>query len=67
MKVLVDSLSDGVYVCRSEFESPDVDGEILVHYDKSMGPDPQAIVGQFITVRIVSADDYDLAATYVGR
>lgn len=67
VKVLVDSLSDGVYVCRSEFESPDVDGEILVHYDKAMGPDPQAIVGQFITVRIVSADDYDLAATYVGR
>ena len=32
-KVIVDQFVDGVFVCRSEFESPQVDGEILVNPD----------------------------------
>ena len=32
-KVIVDDFVDGVFVCRSEFESPEVDGEILVKPD----------------------------------
>ncbi|MBR1872213.1 MAG: 30S ribosomal protein S12 methylthiotransferase RimO [Bacteroidales bacterium] len=65
-RVLVDSLSSGVYVCRSQWESPEVDGEILLHYDKAMGPDPQALVGQFVNVRITGADEYDLIAEYIN-
>ena len=62
--VIVDDFSDGVYVCRSEFESPEVDGEILVRHDSSvMGDiDPYSLVGEFITVRITGADEYDLIA-----
>lgn len=62
IKVIVDDFSDGVFVCRSEFESPEVDGEILVRYDSSlMGDiDPYSLVGEFITVRITGADEYDL-------
>ena len=62
--VIVDDFVDGVFVCRSEFESPEVDGEILVRYDASvMGDiDPYSLVGEFISVRVVGADEYDLIA-----
>ncbi len=62
--VIVDDFVDGVFVCRSEFESPEVDGEILVRYDASvMGDiDPYSLIGEFISVRVVGADEYDLIA-----
>ncbi len=64
VRVIVDSYSDGIYVCRSEFESPEVDGEILVRHDSAvMGDiDPYSLVGEFIKVRITGADEYDLIA-----
>ena len=63
-KVLVDDYLDGVFVCRSEFESPEVDGEILVRYDSETfgGVEPYSMVGEFIDVRITAADEYDLTA-----
>lgn len=66
-RVLVDSLMDGILVCRSEFESPDVDGEILVAYDpvSFRGRDPESLVGTFLRVRITGADDYDLSAELI--
>jgi tRNA A37 methylthiotransferase MiaB len=44
-----------------------VDGEILVKYDSSiMGDvDPYSLVGEFITVRVTGADEYDLIAEIV--
>lgn len=66
VKVLVDSVSDGILVCRSEFESPEVDGEILVKYDDRMGADMDSMPGRFINVRITAADEYDLTAAYEG-
>ena len=64
VRVIIDDFVDGVFVCRSEFESPEVDGEILVKYDAAkMGPvDPYSLVGEFITVLIIGADEYDLIA-----
>ena len=62
-KVLVDSLQDGVLVCRSEFESPEVDGEILVKAPS--GTDAASLVGQFLKVRITAADEYDLIAEII--
>ncbi len=62
-KVIVDDFNDGVYVCRSEFESPEVDGEILVRYDVGkMKCQPEELVGTFINVRITEAGEYDLVA-----
>ena len=62
VKVIVDGFSDGVYVCRSEFESPEVDGEILIKYDSQAvgGAEPYSLVGEFLEVRITGADEYDL-------
>ena len=69
VKVLVDSYfaDQEVFVCRSEFESPDVDGEILVKYSPDLfgGVAPESLVGKFIEVLITAADDYDLTADYV--
>jgi ribosomal protein S12 methylthiotransferase len=64
LKVIVDDFNDGVFVCRSEFESPEVDGEILVKYDSSAvaDVDPYSLIGEFITVRVIGADEYDLIA-----
>ena len=65
IKVIVDDFNDGVFVCRSEFESPEVDGEILVKYDSSVEVDPYSLIGEFITVKVVGADEYDLIAEIV--
>ena len=67
-RVIVDSYSDGILVCRSRFESPEVDGEILVKYvpDPVDGVDPHSLVGDFLRVRISGADEYDLSADLLG-
>ena len=64
IKVIVDDFTDGVFVCRSEFESPEVDGEILVKHDSSVigDVDPYSLIGEFINVRVTGADEYDLIA-----
>ena len=54
--VLVDEVRDGVCICRSRYESPDVDGEIIVGTKDAPAP------GTFVRVRITGADDYDLTA-----
>lgn len=59
IEVLVDSYNDDILVCRSEFESPDVDGEILVRYPYG---NIVEMLGTFIKVRITNADEYDLIA-----
>ena len=59
VRVLADDWVDGTLVCRSEFESPEVDGEILVRSGD------RSLVGQFFDVRILGADEYDLIAEMV--
>ena len=62
-RVLVDSFTDGVLVARSQFESPEVDGEILIGDAASLaGLDTAGIIGNFVNVRIKSASEYDLLA-----
>jgi ribosomal protein S12 methylthiotransferase len=61
--VIVDSFSDGVYVGRSKNESPEVDGEILIGasgIDKLF--QEKNPVGNFVSVNILNADEYDLVA-----
>ena len=64
VKVIVDGYSDGMLVCRSEFESPEVDGEIFVKYGCS--GNPADLCGRFIKVRITDADEYDLHGEIVS-
>lgn len=58
-RVLVDAIGDGYLVCRSQHESPEVDGEIIV-------PAAEGVkVGDFLNVRITEADYYDLRAELI--
>jgi ribosomal protein S12 methylthiotransferase len=63
----VDDFVEGTLVCRSEFESPEVDGEILVKYTPEAfdGVEPYSLVGEFLQVRITGADEYDLTAQVI--
>ena len=60
VRVMVDDFVDGNAVCRSEFESPEVDGEILLP-----DPDPTLRVGDMIQVRIIAAEEYDLVGEQI--
>ena len=53
-KVLIDRLEGEYFVGRSEFDSPEVDNEILVRSDQPLR------TGQFYQVRIDRADYFDL-------
>ena len=57
-RVLVDDIVGDNLVCRSQYESPEVDGEILV----PLAGLPAALIGRYIDVRITDADEYDLKA-----
>ena len=66
VRVMVDGFIPGpdpesrIAVCRSEFESPEVDGEILV---RGMAPDVK--VGDMVRVRITAAEEYDLTGRQI--
>ncbi len=61
--VLADSVVGGRLVCRSQYESPDVDGEIIVSLPE--GEDATTYVGHIFNVRILEAEDYDLLGEIV--
>jgi ribosomal protein S12 methylthiotransferase len=56
-KVVIDRKEGGYFVGRTEFDSPDVDNEVLIdaekHYLKT---------AEFVTVKITEASDFDLYA-----
>ncbi len=56
MKVIIDRKEGDYYVGRTEFDSPEVDPEVLIKIDES----PALRTGEFYRCRIVSADDFDL-------
>lgn len=55
MRVIVDSRQGDYYVARSEYDSPEVDQEILIPCELR-----QLRRGKFYDVRITGAEDYDL-------
>lgn len=67
-KILIDKFTDGVFVCRSEFESPEVDGEVLMPYESEAfgNVDPYSLIGEFVEAEIISANEYDLAAKFIS-
>lgn len=57
MRVIIDREDDLYYVGRSQYDSPEVDPEVLVEKTKTLVP------GQFAEVRITDAMPFDLIAT----
>ena len=54
LKVIIDREEDDFYVGRTEFDSPDVDGEVLIVKNKNLE------MGYFYQVKITDSDMYDL-------
>ncbi|MBS1586614.1 MAG: 30S ribosomal protein S12 methylthiotransferase RimO [Bacteroidetes bacterium] len=53
-KVLIDKKEAGRYLARTEFDSVEVDNEVIIAGDKDLP------IGDFVNVRITKAYDYDL-------
>ncbi|MBL7982695.1 MAG: 30S ribosomal protein S12 methylthiotransferase RimO [Flavobacteriales bacterium] len=56
-KVLVDKAEGGHYIARTEFDSPEVDNEVLIPTK-----DAHLRIGDFAQVRITAANEHDLRA-----
>lgn len=57
-KVLIDKKEGDYFVGRTEFDSPDVDNEVLI----KAGNDIYLSNGSFVNVKVTSASDFDLYA-----
>jgi len=60
LKVLIDKKEGGYFVGRTEADSPEVDNEVLLDAKENY-----ARVGDFATVKITSAEDFDLYGNIV--
>ncbi|MBF4985529.1 30S ribosomal protein S12 methylthiotransferase RimO [Nonlabens mediterrranea] len=59
-KVIIDRKRGNYFVGRTEFDSPDVDNEVLIDAEKHY-----LSVGSFVNVTITEAEDFDLYGTPV--
>lgn len=58
-KTLIDKKEAGRYLGRTEFDSVEVDNEVVIHSAKKLP------IGEFVNVRITKAYDYDLEGEVV--
>ncbi|MBE7170723.1 MAG: 30S ribosomal protein S12 methylthiotransferase RimO [Williamsia sp.] len=59
-KVIIDKREAGHYIGRTEFDSVEVDNEVIISTNEQLQP------GDFRSVRITNAYDYDLQGELVG-
>lgn len=56
-KVIIDRLEGGYYIGRTEFDSPDVDMEVLISSEEN-----SLSIGEFYQVELLKAEDFDFYA-----
>ncbi|WP_298952414.1 30S ribosomal protein S12 methylthiotransferase RimO [uncultured Nonlabens sp.] len=61
-KVMIDRKRGNHFVGRTEFDSPDVDNEVLIDAEKHY-----LSVGSFVNVKITEAEDFDLFAVPIDE
>ncbi|HUM96908.1 MAG TPA: 30S ribosomal protein S12 methylthiotransferase RimO [Chitinophagaceae bacterium] len=59
-KTIIDKKEAGRYLGRTEFDSVEVDNEVVIHSTKKLP------IGEFVNVKITKAFDYDLEGEVVG-
>jgi len=59
-KTLIDKKEAGRYLGRTEFDSVEVDNEVVIHSSKKL------TIGDFVNVKITKAFDYDLEGEVIG-
>ncbi|MGN0037159.1 MAG: 30S ribosomal protein S12 methylthiotransferase RimO [Bacteroidaceae bacterium] len=60
LRVIVDRLEGDYYVARTEYDSPEVDPEVLIRKETAT-----LEVGRFYRVSVIAADDFDLYAEVI--
>jgi ribosomal protein S12 methylthiotransferase len=55
MKVMIDRKEGGYFIGRTEFDSPEVDNEVLISAENTYLP-----VGEFAPIKIINATEFDL-------
>jgi ribosomal protein S12 methylthiotransferase len=60
-KVVIDRKEGNYFIGRTEFDSPDVDNEVLIDATKTY-----LKTGEFATVKVIEAEDFDLYAEAVS-
>ena len=61
-RVIVDSRQGDYYVCRTQYDSPEVDEELLIPVAGH-----RLFRGRFYDARITAAEEYDLYGEWVGN
>ena len=61
-KVIIDRKEGNYFVGRTQFDSPDVDNEVLINAEQAY-----VRTGDFTTVKITAADDFDLYADVISQ
>ena len=59
LKVVIDSETPEYYIGRTEFDSPDVDGEVLINKEEPL------TIGYFYNAKVTSAMPFDLMASII--
>ncbi|KAA6307296.1 Ribosomal protein S12 methylthiotransferase RimO, partial [termite gut metagenome] len=59
MKVIIDRIEGDYYIGRTEFDSPEVDPEVLIKCSERL------TIGNFYPIEIIDADDFDLFAKII--
>jgi ribosomal protein S12 methylthiotransferase len=60
-KVIIDKKEAGRYLGRTEFDSVEVDNEVIIYSDKKLS------IGEFYYVKITKAYDYDIEGEIVDE
>lgn len=61
LKALIDRKEGGNFVGRSEFDSPEVDNEVIIHAQKDY-----LRIGDFVQVKVTGATEFDLTGEAVS-
>ena len=66
LRVIIDRIEGDWYVGRTEYCSPEVDPEVLIHRGERVERRSKTLtIGQFYDVRITDAEEFDLYATTI--
>ena len=60
-KVLIDRIEGDYYIGRTQYDSPEVDDEILISVDEA-----ELNIGDFVNVKLVKADYFDLYGNVIS-
>lgn len=65
---VAEDVSEGLALGRAWFQAPDVDGCVVIRYDREDSQEVQAIIpGNVVNVKIISSTGVDLDSRYIKR